>query len=157
MKNKRIPEFRVIRNWTVQEEQTLISNASLARDFWQSTVANHGWFDPLKECVALLCLNRKNRIVSWNLVSMGTETSCLTSPREILRAALVAGGTAFILAHNHPSGDPSPSSADMEVTRAIRDAAKTVEMPMVDHVIIGSPLFDPMNKGYYSFRDAGFI
>ncbi|MEN9404926.1 MAG: hypothetical protein RL091_3629, partial [Verrucomicrobiota bacterium] len=63
----------------------------------------------------------------------------------------------IIVAHNHPSGDPSPSSADIQVTRALRESAKTIEIELVDHVVVGDAKSDPRGIGFYSFREAGIL
>jgi DNA repair protein RadC len=59
--------------------------------------------------------------------------------------------------HNHPSGDPSPSAADIQLTRQLREAATAVDIPLLDHVIIGLRGADPLGRGYYSFREAGLL
>jgi DNA repair protein RadC len=59
--------------------------------------------------------------------------------------------------HNHPSGDPAPSAADVQVTRQLREAAKAVDIELLDHVIVGRPASDPAGRGYYSFRESGVI
>jgi DNA repair protein RadC len=74
-----------------------------------------------------------------------------------LRPVIVAAGSAFLMAHNHPSGDPAPSSADLQLTRQIREAAKAVDIAFHDHVIIGRASVDPKGRGFYSFREAGLI
>ena len=154
---KRLPEFRCVARHCVNEEQTLITRPDLASDFWRNVITSATWYDPEKEVCAILVLNRKNRITAWNLISIGSAVAALVCAREVLRACLVAGGTAFVLMHSHPSGDPTPSAADVEITRRIREAAQLVEVSFQDHVIIGRPEFDPLGKGYYSFRDAGII
>lgn len=105
----------------------------------------------------VLCLNRKNRLLKRVEVSSGTATSALAHPREIFRAAIREAASSIVCAHNHPSGDPSPSAADLQITRQLRDAAKAVEICLLDHVIVGRPGADPAGRGYYSFREAGLI
>ena len=139
------------------EEQTICDRADIALNFWNEVVTKASWFDAEKECVVILLLNRKNRIVNWNMISVGSATGALCAPREVLRSALIGGGTAFLMMHNHPSGDPSPSSADLGITRIIREGAKAIGMTFQDHIIAGTPKFDPRSKGYYSFREAGII
>ena len=102
-----------------------------------------------------LCLNRKNRLIRRVEVTSGTATSSLVHPREVFRAAIAAGASAVIAVHNHPSGDPAPSRADIQVTRQLREAAKTIGIDLLDHIIIGNKGNDPANLGYYSFNDAG--
>jgi len=62
-----------------------------------------------------------------------------------------------VCVHNHPSGDPAPSAADLHVTRQLREAAKTVDIAFLDHVIVGRTGADPLARGYYSFRDGGLL
>jgi DNA repair protein RadC len=59
--------------------------------------------------------------------------------------------------HNHPSGDPAPSAADLQVTRQLREAARTLDIEMLDHVIVGQTAADPAGLGFYSFRTAGLL
>jgi len=109
------------------------------------------------EKVWVLCLDRKNKLIRQEVVTSGTATSSLIHPREVFRPAIRHGATALILAHNHPSGDPTPSSADLAVTRKIRDAAKQVDLGFHDHVIIGSKQNCPDGRGYYSFSESGLL
>jgi DNA repair protein RadC len=105
----------------------------------------------------VLCLNRKNRLLKRVELTSGTATSALAHPREVFRAAVRESATAIVCAHNHPSGDPAPSAPDVQVTRMLRDAARTVDIQLLDHVIIGRAGSDPLGKGYYSFREAGLL
>lgn len=105
----------------------------------------------------ILCLNRKNRLLKRVEISSGTASNSLVHPREVFREAIREGALALVCAHNHPSGDPSPSSADIQVTRQLREAAKTVGIDLLDHVILGQPSRDPAGLGHYSFRAAGLI
>jgi len=104
-----------------------------------------------------LCLNRKNRLLKIVEVTSGTATSALAHPREVFRAAIRESASAIVCAHNHPSGDPAPSAADVQITQLLREAAKTVEISLVDHVILGRAGADPLGRGYYSFREAGLM
>ena len=105
----------------------------------------------------VLCLNRKNRLIRQVEVTSGTATSSLAHPREVFREAIRHGATAVVCAHNHPSGDPAPSAADVQVTRQLREAAKAVDIDLLDHIIIGLAAADPQGRGYYSFREAGLL
>jgi DNA repair protein RadC len=105
----------------------------------------------------VLCLNRKNRLLKRIEITSGTAANTLVHPREVFRAAIREGATAVICAHNHPSGDPAPSAADIQVTRQLREAAKIVDIILIDHVVIGRPGTDPLSKGYYSFRETGLL
>ena len=75
----------------------------------------------------VLCLNRKNRLIRRHEATSGTASSSLVHPREVFREAIRLGASAAICAHNHPSGDPAPSAADIQVTRQLREAARTLD------------------------------
>lgn len=104
-----------------------------------------------------LCLNRKNRLIRQCETTSGTASNSLVHPREVFRDAIRCGASAIICAHNHPSGDPSPSAADISVTRELREAAKIVGIDLLDHVIIGDAQVDPSGHGFYSFQESGIL
>ena len=105
----------------------------------------------------VLSLNRRNRLLRRDAISSGTATAALVHPREVFREAIKAGACAIIAVHNHPSGDPVPSGADLQITRQLVSAARAVEIGLIDHVILGTPAHDPAGRGYYSFREAGLL
>ena len=109
------------------------------------------------ECFWVLCLDRKNRLLKRVEVTKGTATSCLAHPREVFREAIKLGAAAIIAVHNHPSGDPVPSRADIQVTRQLRESAKVIGIELLDHIIVGQRSHDPQGIGYYSFNEAGLI
>ncbi len=116
------------------------------------------------ECVGLevekfwvLCLNRKNRLLKRVCITTGTATAALAHAREVFRPAIRESAAGIICVHNHPSGDPSPSAPDLQVTRMLRDAAKAVDIVLLDHVICGRAAADPLGRGFYSFREAGLL
>ena len=109
------------------------------------------------EKVWVLCLDRKNKLLRFENITTGTATGSLVHPREVFRPAIRWGATAIILAHNHPSGDPTPSSSDLKVTQKISEAARHLGIDFHDHVIIGEPSNCPAGIGYYSFADSGLI
>jgi DNA repair protein RadC len=88
-------------------------------------------------------------------VTKGTATNCLVHPREVFREAIRHNASAIVAVHNHPSGDPAPSRADIQVTRQLRESAKIVGIELTDHIIIGYKPRDPQGLGYYSFNEAG--
>jgi DNA repair protein RadC len=112
---------------------------------------------PMQEVFYVILLNRKNRPLGRIAVTTGTATAALAHPREVFRPAIVGGATAIICVHNHPSGDPAPSAADLHLTRQLREASKTVDIDLIDHVILGHADCDPVGLGYYSFRSAGIL
>ena len=106
----------------------------------------------------VLCLNRKNRLLCpAEEVTSGTAGSTLVHAREVFRTAIKEAASAVVCVHNHPSGDPAPSAADIRVTRTLREAAKTIDIALLDHVIVGTTAADPTGLGHYSFRDTGVL
>ena len=105
----------------------------------------------------VLCLNRKNRLKKLVEITSGTATAALAHPREVFRSAVQHGAAAIACVHNHPSGDPAPSAPDMQVTRQLRDASRTLDIELLDHVVVGNASADPTGLGYFSFRNAGIL
>ena len=103
----------------------------------------------------VLSLDRKNRLLKMEEITKGTADASLVHPREVFQAAIRQGASGVIAAHNHPSGDPAPSAADLKVTHRLREASRIVGIDLLDHVVIGEPSVDPLGLGYYSFHDAG--
>jgi DNA repair protein RadC len=112
---------------------------------------------PMVESVWVISLNARLRPLARTKISSGTLTASLVHPREVFRAALLTSAAQIVLVHNHPSGNPEPSYADDRITRVIIDAAKVMQIDLVDHVVIGTKEDDPTGLGYFSFREAGKI
>ena len=102
------------------------------------------------EQVIMLYLDAKNRLLSEEIVAKGTVTRADIFPREVVRRALDLGATGMIMAHNHPSGDPTPSRSDRDATRAVAEAARLFDIILHDHVVIG-------RSGHCSLRDQGYL
>ncbi|MCR6631535.1 MAG: DNA repair protein RadC [Magnetospirillum sp.] len=98
----------------------------------------------------LLFLDRKNVLVADELQQQGTVDHTPLYPREVVKRALELNASAIIMVHNHPSGDPTPSKADIEMTRAVRDALRAVGIAVHDHLVIG-------RKGHTSFKSVGLL
>jgi DNA repair protein RadC len=102
------------------------------------------------EHFVVLALDTRSRVICRYVVSIGLLDSSLVHPREVFRAAIVAGAAGIILAHNHPSGDPTPSPEDRAVTRQLVAAGTLLDLPVYDHVIIAGARFT-------SFATAGLL
>lgn len=107
------------------------------------------------EQVVVAVVDTRLRHIGTTVVSQGGVSESAAHPREILRPVITRGAHGFILIHNHPSGDPSPSRADEMVTRRLVEAAALMQVHFLDHVIIGKP--QPGRAAYYSFREAGLV
>ncbi len=90
-----------------------------------------------REHFVVMMLCTQNRIIGLSTVSIGTLNAALVSPREVFKAAILANAASVILAHNHPSGDPQPSPEDVQVTNTLRKAGHILEIPVLDHIIVG--------------------
>ena len=90
-----------------------------------------------QEQVRVLLLDRKNRVVGQRVIYQGNDHSSVVRPAEVLRPAVLVAAPNIILAHNHPSGDATPSPADIRVTKDIAEAAKLLGVELLDHVVIG--------------------
>jgi DNA repair protein RadC len=108
-----------------------------------------------RESLRVVLLDAKQRLITVQEISRGTLNESLAHPREIFKAAITHSAFSFVLAHNHPSGDPSPSEADARLTRRVAEASRILQITLHDHVIIGTPLNG--SRGYFSFKEAGVI
>ncbi|HET9586805.1 MAG TPA: DNA repair protein RadC, partial [Bradyrhizobium sp.] len=98
-----------------------------------------------KEQFRILFLDKRNQLIADEVQSTGTVDHTPVYPREVVKRALELSATALILVHNHPSGDPTPSHADIEMTRTIVDVAKPLGIAVHDHIIVG-------RDGHASFK-----
>lgn len=103
-----------------------------------------------RECFAVLFLDRRNQLIAHEILNEGTIDHAPVYPREIVRRALQLEASSLILVHNHPSGDPTPSSQDVDMTRAIVEAARPLKISVHDHLVVGS-------AGVASFRALGLF
>ncbi len=99
-----------------------------------------------KEHLRGLYLNNRNKLIRDEVISIGTLSESLAHPREILVPAIESKCAAFILVHNHPSGDPTPSQDDFMVTKKILDASKIMDISFLDHIIVGREKFTSLRK-----------
>jgi DNA repair protein RadC len=104
--------------------------------------------DQPNEVFAILCLTTKHRVIAYHEVSRGTLDSTLVHPREVFKAALLANAAAIIVSHNHPSGDPSPTLDDLDVTRRLVATGEVLGIPVLDHIVVGE-------GRYFSFKEGG--
>ena len=130
---------------TKLQEKQAIHNS---RDLFQ--YLNLTLRDKPQECFAVVFLDAKNKVIDSSILFKGTLTESAVYSREVVKTALEKKAAALIFAHNHPSGDPEPSYADMQLTRRLLYACKAVGITVHEHIIIG-------NNRYFSFADQGHI
>jgi DNA repair protein RadC len=108
------------------------------------------------ETLQVLLLNTRRRLIRTAEITDGTLDTILVHPREVFKAAIAANAAAVVLAHNHPSGDPTPSEADIKVTRDLIRAGQLLKIDVLDHVIIGHATPE-RPKDYASLRELGYF
>ena len=127
------------------QKRPLLSSWSSVLDYCRTTMAFAE-----KEQFRLLFLDKRNQLIADELQQTGTVDHTPVYPREVVKRALELSATAIILVHNHPSGDPTPSRADVQMTQAIVDVAKPLGISVHDHIIVGK-------EGYASFKGLRLI
>ena len=105
----------------------------------------------LTEEFCVMYLNSKNKLISAEIVTSGISNASLVHPREVFRQAIKKNAAAVVLAHNHPSGDSTPSSEDVRVTKQLVEAGKIIDIKVLDHVIIGDKVYSMREEGLVSF------
>lgn len=151
---KKAYEFKLTRVCEAGQSSK-IDNPEAAYAYWKNSVVTRDWFQEQKETLVVLLLNARYNIEGHNLVSVGSINETVAHPREVLAPVICASCFAFILMHNHPSGDPSPSEADRQLTRRIHEASQIVQIAFADHVIVGSP--GPQREPIFSFKEMGLL
>lgn len=129
------------RSLSVQRPDVNINSPQSVYDFIAPSLQ-----DTDQEHLKIICLNTKHRIIKVETIFIGTLNNSVVSPREIFRTALKHNAASIILVHNHPSGDSTPSNDDRQVTKALIDAGKMLEVSVCDHLIVG-------HDEFYSFKE----
>lgn len=144
-------EFKVM---TVREtvKDYLAETPQKIATFLRENVPASSWFDPDKEAFIAILLNTRTRIIGFNLVSLGILDQCIVHPREVFRPAIVAAANRIVLAHNHPSGETTPSDADIKMTQNLIRAGQLLKIEVIDHVI-----WSAQNESYKSLREMGYF
>lgn len=113
--------------------------------------------NPEQESVWVILLDTRGKPKGRQMITLGTATASLAHPREVFRAAVMSSAAAIIIAHNHPSGNPTPSFADDNLTQQIKSSGRILGIDLLDHIIIGTKEDDPAGLGHYSYRLAGKV
>ena len=103
-----------------------------------------------EEYMYMICMNTKNKVIGVFEISHGSVNSSIVNPREVFQKALLANAVSIIVMHNHPSGDPTPSKEDIDVTNRLVEAGKIVGISVLDHLIIG-------DGKYVSLKEKGYV
>jgi DNA repair protein RadC len=145
-------EWKVValRECPTPERLQMCDTPEKAVEYWKMHIATSPQLNAECECLVVILLNTRRRVKGHQLLTIGTMDTLLVHPREVFRAAVIGSAAAVVLMHNHPSGEPSPSEADIKVTRDLVRAGQLLKIELLDHVIIGNP-------GHASLREMGFL
>jgi len=106
---------------------------------------------PDREMFIVLAVNVRNKITGIHTVSVGSLDTSIVHPREVFKFAILANASSIIVAHNHPSGDTTPSTDDVELTKRLKQASEILAIDLLDHIVLGH------DGQYLSFRDRGLF
>ena len=165
MKLPNLGEFKVLTLRETAEPLTLRETAepltlgdtpAAIYAYWLSHIASFERHNEDVESAYGFPLSARRKILGHFIISQGTLDTLLIHPREVFRPAILANADAIVLAHNHPSGDPSPSEADIKVTRDLIPAGQNLKIDLLDHLIIGATSTErPLP--YVSLRELGYF
>jgi len=137
--NSTVDEVSIVYHNSVRpSERQKVTNSQSAHEILRNI-----WDDQIElyESFYILFLNRANRVLGYRCISQGGVSGTVVDPKAIFQAALLANASSIILAHNHPSGNTTPSEADEKITRKIKSAGEFLEIQVIDHLILGEDSF----------------
>jgi len=150
-------EFRVCRLQDAPaRENPVMDNPQLIVDYLAPMLPGSIAYRPDVENFLVVHLSSRKRPIGWEVISHGTLDTCLVHPREVFKSAIVANSAGIVLAHNHPSGDPTPSEADIKVTRDLIRAGQLLKIEVVDHLVLGTATPE-RSKSWASLRELGYF
>jgi DNA repair protein RadC len=148
--------LQVLRDAEVPYADATCENPDRIAAYWRDVIMKDPRHRNDVESVYAFHMNARRRVTGYALVSQGTLDTILVHAREVFRTAIVSSAHAVVIAHNHPSGDPTPSEADVKVTRDLIRAGQLLKIDLLDHVVIANqPSTNP--KGYASLRELGYF
>jgi len=141
VKIKCIAELAMRINTASAKNGLIVHKPSTVADYFMEKLRHRK-----KECVVVACLDAKGQLIKEIDLTSGSVNMSLISPRDVFLEALRYEAVNIILVHNHPSGDPTPSSSNLQVTRCIAGMGQNLDIPLLDHIIIG-------DNCYFSFKE----
>jgi DNA repair protein RadC len=112
-------------------------------------------YSPETENLMVVYMNTRKHPITWAVISNGTLDTLLVHAREVFRGAIVMNAASIVLVHNHPSGDPTPSDADVKITRDLIKAGQLLKIELIDHIVLGAAITG--HKGWASLRELGYF
>lgn len=116
------------------------------------TIAHHFIGDEANEIFLILMLNTKNRVIGVHKISVGSLNASIVHPREVFKAAILNSSASIICSHNHPSGDPTPSPEDLQVTKRLVESGELIGIDVLDHIVVTEDV-----KIYTSLKEKGYM
>lgn len=135
MKNICMVRLQAVKEKGIKYETNKITGPDTAAGILKEFINECCYTD--RENFIVMMLDTKNKVTGLTITSIGTLNSSLVHPREVFKAAILTNAASIILAHNHPSGDPTPSREDMDITKRLAETGKLLGIEILDHVIIG--------------------
>ena len=146
MKRINIVQCRLVKEKAMSYDFKNISNPEDGAKIIKAYIGNSD-----RENFVVACLDIRGNITALNTVSIGTINETSVHPREVFKVAILANSISIVIAHNHPSGDTSPSREDVEFTKRIVNAGKIIGIEVLDHIVIGD------DEEYTSFKESGLM
>jgi DNA repair protein RadC len=144
-------EFKVLRMRECGPSEAVMGDCpSRIVKYWREQVATAPWFNEEQECFVTIILNTRCRITGHVLVALGTLDQVVVHSREVFRAAIINAAHSLVVVHNHPSGDPTPSEADIRISRELQKGGQILRINVNDSVIIGA-------EKHVSLRELGYL
>jgi len=124
-------------------------------DAYDTIIETTKCHEETQEVLGALFLNTKNKVVGMEIIHKGSINASVCSVRDIMKSALMHNATSIMVFHNHPSGDPTPSREDIEVTKKLMEAGSFMDLTVLDHIVIGDPEADYTRMRYRSIKEEG--
>ncbi len=145
-------EFKICVLRECTAENAIADVPAQAVDYWRKAVVSSPNYNPDVESLVLLALNTRKRVIGHVVVATGTLDTIHIHAREVYKPAIALNAAGILLMHNHPSGDHSPSEADIRATRDLIRGGQVLKIELIDHIIVGHLTF---GKGYTSLKEHG--
>ncbi|MDU6036932.1 MAG: DNA repair protein RadC [Clostridium butyricum] len=140
-----IVSLKMVRESSILYGNRRISSPNEALEVFKTLLENSD-----REKLVVCCLNTKNEPTNLSIVSVGSLNSSVAHPREVFKTAVISNAASIIVAHNHPSGDTTPSKEDINITERLKKSGDIIGVPLLDHLIVG-------NNTYLSLKEEGYI
>jgi len=149
-------EFKILRLQETATDRVTTDTPERIAAYVRPLMENSTRYNQDCECFGVVLLSTRRKPIGMEIISNGTLDTLLVHPREVFRPAIIMPCSAIVLFHNHPSGDYSPSDADIKVTRNLIQAGQLLRIDVLDHIILGT-MADGRTRNYCSLRELGYF